>query len=104
MAIAAMQNNSLEDMQKHLESCYAIINDIALQDESCWPADLTLIEKEERKRLFWSIYTFGIHNAFARGAAICLSEQRCNFTYPCYDDEQLDEIDASDTYFKLRST
>jgi len=42
----------------------------------------------------------GIHSAVVWGREIRLSEGHCNVAYPCCDDDRIDDIVASDTYFE----
>ncbi|KAJ6436214.1 putative AC transposase [Purpureocillium lavendulum] len=100
MAVLALQTGSLDDFHKHLDFCYAIVSRSTLHEESSWPLDIGIIEREERRRLLWSIYTMGIHSAVVWGSEIRLSEGDCKVAYPCCDDDRIDDIVASDTYFE----
>ncbi|PWI64968.1 hypothetical protein PCL_08419 [Purpureocillium lilacinum] len=100
MAVLALQTGSLDDFHKHLDFCYAIVSRGTLHEESSWPLDIGVIEREERRRVLWSIYTMGIHSAVVWGSEIRLSEGDCKVAYPCCDDDRIDDIVASDTYFE----
>lgn len=51
MAVLALQTGSLDDFHKHLDFCYAIISRSTLHEESSWPSDIGIIEREERRRV-----------------------------------------------------
>lgn len=57
-------------------------------DESRWPADITMVEKEERRRLFWSMYTFDMYTAVVFDGPIRSQETHANVAYPSEVDDQ----------------
>ena len=59
-----------------------------LHDESNWPRSITVVEREERRRLFWSIYTLDIYSAVVWGSIIRSREQQSNVAYPMEVDDE----------------
>lgn len=51
LAIASIQNGKIRDMHFHLGMYHTLVAMDALHDESNWPADIGIIEREERRRL-----------------------------------------------------
>lgn len=51
LSLASIQNSKIRDMHFHLGMYHTLVATDALHDESNWPRDITIIEKEERRRL-----------------------------------------------------
>ncbi|KYK54093.1 hypothetical protein DCS_06049 [Drechmeria coniospora] len=97
LAIAAIQNCRIRDMNRHLGTYHTLVAMDALHDESNWPAGIGVVEKEERRRLFWSIYTLDIYASVVWGGIIRSREQQSNVAYPIeVDDEFIDDAVAVD--------
>ncbi|POR35558.1 Uncharacterized protein TPAR_04263 [Tolypocladium paradoxum] len=88
LAIAAIQNSRVRDMHQHLGTYHTLVAMDALHDESNWPAGIGVIEKEERRRLFWSIYTLDIYTSVVWGGIIRSREQQSNVAYPMEVDDE----------------
>ncbi|PNY25865.1 Uncharacterized protein TCAP_04233 [Tolypocladium capitatum] len=91
LAIAAIQNSKVRDMHQHLGTYHTLVAMDALHDESNWPAGIGVIEKEERRRLFWSIYTLDIYTSVVWGGIIRSREQQSNVAYPMEVDDEFIE-------------
>ncbi|UNI17595.1 hypothetical protein JDV02_003927 [Purpureocillium takamizusanense] len=91
LAITAIQNSRIRDMHQHLGTYHTLVAMDALHDESNWPAGIGVIEKEERRRLFWSIYTLDIYTSVVWGGIIRSREQLSNVAYPMEVDDELIE-------------
>ncbi|KAJ8128325.1 hypothetical protein O1611_g5308 [Lasiodiplodia mahajangana] len=82
LAIAAIQNSRIMDLHRHLGIYHMLTDMYGLHDESNWPVGISLIEQEERRRLFWSIYTLDVFQSVVWGGTIRSREQQANVSYP----------------------
>lgn len=55
LAVASIQNGNIKDMHFHLGLYHMLVSMDMLHDESNWPKDITVIEREERRRLVCKI-------------------------------------------------
>ncbi|KAI0860910.1 hypothetical protein F4860DRAFT_503769 [Xylaria cubensis] len=72
LAIAAIQNGRIRDLHRYL-GIYHMLK---------WPVGIGLIEREERRRLFWSIYTLDVFQNVIWCGTIRSREQQANVSYP----------------------
>ncbi|KAI0113567.1 hypothetical protein GGR51DRAFT_18400 [Nemania sp. FL0031] len=94
LAIAAIQNGRIVSLHRHLGMYHMLVDMYGLHDESNWPVGIGLIEREERRRLFWSIYTLDVFQSVVWGGTIRSREQQANVSYPIeVDDEFLRDTD-----------
>ncbi|KAK2600150.1 hypothetical protein QQS21_005095 [Conoideocrella luteorostrata] len=82
LAVASIQNGKIEDLHFHLGTYHTLVAMGALHDESNWPKYIGNIEREERRRLFWSMYTLDIYVAVVWGGIIRCREKQSNVSYP----------------------
>ncbi|KAI0483850.1 fungal-specific transcription factor domain-containing protein [Xylaria cf. heliscus] len=96
LAIASIQNSRIRDLHRHLGMYHMLVDIYGLHDESNWPVGIGLIEREERRRLFWSIYTLDIFQSVVWCGTIRSREQQANVSYPIeVDDEFLSDTGIS---------
>ncbi|KAI1293106.1 fungal-specific transcription factor domain-containing protein [Xylaria venustula] len=96
LAIAAIQNGRIRDMHRHLGIYHMLVDMYGLHDEANWPVGLGVVEREERRRLFWSIYTLDIFQSVVWGGPIRSREQQANVLYPIeVEDEFLSDAGVS---------
>ncbi|KAJ5647652.1 hypothetical protein N7490_004024 [Penicillium lividum] len=88
LAIASIQNSQIKNMQKYSGLYHALASMDGLYDEKLWPNDLSPIEMEERRRLFWSIYTFDIYSTIIWGGVIRYREAHSLVRYPSEIDDE----------------
>ncbi|EHK23792.1 uncharacterized protein TRIVIDRAFT_133587, partial [Trichoderma virens Gv29-8] len=88
MAITAIQNGKIRDMHHHLGIYHTLMAMDGLHDEVNWPSGIGIIEREERRRMFWSIYTLDIFTSVVWGGVIRSREQQANVAYPAEVDDQ----------------
>ncbi|KAL6827633.1 fungal-specific transcription factor domain-containing protein [Trichoderma camerunense] len=88
MAITAIQNGKIRDMHHHLGIYHTFMAMDGLHDEVNWPSGIGIIEREERRRMFWSIYTLDIFTSVVWGGVIRSREQQANVAYPAEVDDQ----------------
>ncbi|OAR03146.1 hypothetical protein LLEC1_05586 [Akanthomyces lecanii] len=108
LAITAIQEGKTRDLHMHLGIYHTLIAMGGLHDESNWPRDTGIIEREERRRLvrflntgeytgwlltcvlqFWSMYTLDIYSAVVWGSIIRCREYQSNVAYPVEADDEL---------------
>ncbi|KAJ5183909.1 hypothetical protein N7492_001525 [Penicillium capsulatum] len=87
LAIASIQNGQIKNMQKYSGLYHTLISMDCLYDEKFWPKDLNPIETEERRRLFWSIYTLDIYSTVVWGGVIRYREAHSFVRYPTEVDD-----------------
>lgn len=92
LALAAIQEGKTRDMHEHLGRYHTILAMEGLHDEDNWPQDLGVVETEERRRLFWSIYTLDVFTSIVWGGVIRSRESQSNVSYPAeVDDDMFDD-------------
>ncbi|SMQ46753.1 unnamed protein product [Zymoseptoria tritici ST99CH_3D1] len=99
LALAAIQDGKFRDMHGHLGRYHTIVASEGLHDENNWPSDIGLVETQERRRLFWSIYTLDIFTSIVWGGVIRSREYQSSVSYPSeVDDDMFDDSGfATDT-------
>lgn len=104
LALAAIQEGNIRDMHRHLGRYHTIVATEGLHDESNWPRDIGLVETQERRRLFWSIYTLDIFSSIVWGGVIRSREYQSSVTYPSeVDDDMFDDSGFANTNAPLNT-
>ncbi|KAG8670811.1 hypothetical protein FPOAC1_004045 [Fusarium poae] len=100
LAVAAIQNGKIRDMHQHLGAYHTLVAMDGLHDEANWPAGIGFVEREERRRLFWSIYTLDIYSSVVWGGIIRCSERQSHVLYPSevIDDEMINDDGTTSEY------
>ncbi|KAJ5327952.1 hypothetical protein N7452_008342 [Penicillium brevicompactum] len=88
LAIASIQNGQIKNMQKYSGMYHTLTSMEGLHDEKLWPKHLSPIEIEERRRLFWSIYTLDIYSTIVWGGVIRYREAHSLVRYPSEVDDE----------------
>lgn len=92
LALAAIQDGKVREMHGHLGRYHTIVATEGLHDEINWPRTAGVVEIEERRRLFWSIYTLDIFTSIVWGGVIRSREYQSNVSYPSEaDDDMFDD-------------
>lgn len=92
LALTALQNGQIRTMHQQLGRYHAMVAMDGLHDESNWPSNIGMVETEERRRLFWSMYNFDIYTAVVWNGVIRVREAHCNVLYPKeMDDDTFDD-------------
>ncbi|CEJ86534.1 hypothetical protein VHEMI04132 [[Torrubiella] hemipterigena] len=95
LAITSIQTGNIKDMHFHLGLYHTLVAMDMLHDESNWPKGINAIEREERRRLFWSIYTLDIYTSVVWGGIVRCHERQSRVAYPMeIDDESLTDETA----------
>ncbi|KAJ5133872.1 hypothetical protein N7448_001108 [Penicillium atrosanguineum] len=87
LAIVSIQNGQIKNMQKYSGMYHTLITMEGFHDEKLWPKDISPIEVEERRRLFWSIYTLDIYSTVVWGGVIRYREAHSLVRYPTEVDD-----------------
>lgn len=67
-------------------------------DEALWPADLTQVDKEERRRLVHLAYQHSVYTAIVTGTPLEFRERQLHVSYPSeVDDEALLPLEEGET-------
>jgi hypothetical protein len=102
LALAAIQDGKVRDMHRHLGRYHTVVATEGLHDESNWPNDIGLVETQERRRLFWSIYTLDIFTSIVWGGVIRSREYQSSVSYPGeVDDDMFDDSGFASTALPL---
>ncbi|KAG9254299.1 uncharacterized protein F5Z01DRAFT_681385 [Emericellopsis atlantica] len=100
LAIAAIQFGNTSDMHYHMGMYHTLAAMGRWHNEDEWPAAIGNIGREERRRLFWSVYTLDIYTYIVWGGVIRVREQQCRVQYPTEVDD--DYIDDKSVYISPR--
>ncbi|RHZ45096.1 putative C6 transcription factor [Aspergillus thermomutatus] len=103
LSIAGIQNGQIQDMQQYAGIYHTLTGMEGLHDEKLWPKDLSPVEVEVRRRLFWSMYTLDVYSSIVWGGVIRYREAQSNVHYPSEvnDDFTSDneyQVDLNDVY------
>ncbi|KAH7115846.1 putative C6 transcription factor [Dendryphion nanum] len=82
LCVAAMELGNASLLHKLMGSYHAIVAHQGLADENRWPLDISLREREERRRLFWHMYRLEVHTSLILGHVIRLPETQVAVEYP----------------------
>ncbi|GFF52369.1 transcriptional activator protein acu-15 [Aspergillus udagawae] len=87
LSIAGIQNGQIQDMQQYTGIYHTLSAMEGLHDEKLWPKDLSPVEVEVRRRMFWSIYTLDVYSSIVWGGVIRYREAQSNVQYPSDEDD-----------------
>lgn len=90
IAIASIQFGKIDGLHEYKGHYFTLCAIQRFSDEAHWPKDITSIEREERRRLFWSIYTLDVYSAIVWNGPLYSREAHSHVGYPTEaDGEQL---------------
>lgn len=94
LALTSIQLGQIQRMHEFLGHYTTLSAMHAFHDETQWPLNITIVEREERRRLFWSVYTLDIFAAVLFNSVLRSQETRSNVRYPSQvtDDDLLSGI------------
>lgn len=69
-------------VQRYLCNYHAAVAEQGLSDERRWPSDMSPIEREERRRLYWHMYRLEVHMAMVMGHVVRCPELQSHVAYP----------------------
>lgn len=82
LALASIQDAKIGAMQMYIGHYFTILSINQWHDESNWPMGLQPVEIEERRRLYWSIYTLDIYSSIVWDGCIHFQEGHAKVEYP----------------------
>ena len=90
LALAAFHRGQTTQMHEYLGRFWTLSSADGFTDESQWPQDITLIETEERRRLFWSIYSLDVLASIVYGKTTLVEDTNVRVRYPQeFDDPRI---------------
>lgn len=96
LAMTAIQYGQIASMHQHLGNFCTLAAMQQFHDETHWPRNLTLIEKEECRRLYWSMYNLDVLVAVVFNGVMKFQETSANVQYPTeIDDGELTAFDCA---------
>jgi hypothetical protein len=72
---------------------HAVVAEQGFCDEKGWPRDLTDIQREERRRLFWHMYRLEVHTSLVSGHVVRCPELQSFVAYPTIQDNDFTRLD-----------
>lgn len=78
-------------LQQFLGLYHGALAEQGFYDERRWPLDISVIEREERRRLYWHMYRLEIHTSLVLGHAVRCPELQSAVAYPMIPDQDLTE-------------
>lgn len=87
LAITSIQYGDSTKTQLYLNMYHSFVAVGSLHDEEQWPQDLSLIEVEERRRLFWSTYTLDVFTSIIWKRVARGGEAAFSVSYPSESDD-----------------
>ncbi|KAL5318649.1 hypothetical protein ACEPPN_013713 [Leptodophora sp. 'Broadleaf-Isolate-01'] len=88
LALFGVQLGKVEIMHQYLGLYHTLVALDGLHDEKNWPHDIGRVEMEERRRLFWSLYTLEVYHSIVWGGIIRCRESQSRVTFPSEVDDE----------------
>lgn len=82
LCITSIQYGDIPAMQLYLGHYFTLVSITKFQDETCWPKETSSTEIEERRRLYWSMYTLDIYAAIVWNGDIHSCSINARVRYP----------------------
>lgn len=87
LALVGIQYGRIDVMHQYLGLYHSLVVLDGLHDETRWPPGLGIVEIEERRRLFWSMYTLEVYASIIWGGVIRCREAQSRVCYPSEVDD-----------------
>ncbi|KFY57810.1 hypothetical protein V496_06357 [Pseudogymnoascus sp. VKM F-4515 (FW-2607)] len=96
LSLLGIQNGNISVMHQYLGLYHTLAAIDGLHDEKNWPKDIGIVEIEERRRLFWSMYTLEVYSSLVWVGITRCRQSQCRVFYPSeVDDERFSDEDFS---------
>lgn len=82
LVVSSIQYGRLQAMHQYMGHYMTLSAMQQFHDEQKWPSNLTVVEKEERRRLFWCVYTLDIYMSAVFGTISRSQETHSIVQYP----------------------
>jgi hypothetical protein len=89
LALCGIQYGQLGIMQQYMGQFSTLAAMLRLYDEKHWPTNLTKVDLELRRRLYWCTYCLDVYVAACWNCVLRSQEVHANVRYPVDTDEQL---------------
>ncbi|KAF4544597.1 putative transcriptional regulatory protein C16G5.16 [Lasiodiplodia hormozganensis] len=86
VAIASIQFGKIDTLHEYKGHYFTLCAIQRFSDEAHWPKDITSIEREERRRLFWSTYTLDVYSSIVWSGPLYSCESHYHVRYPAEAD------------------
>ncbi|KAJ9157237.1 Zinc c6 transcription factor [Pleurostoma richardsiae] len=96
LALASLQDAKIGAMQMYIGHYFTMLAINQWHDESNWPTGLHPTEIEERRRLYWSMYTLDVYSAIVWDGCVHYQESHAKVEYPSGKNAEL-EIEVVDS-------
>ncbi|OQN95160.1 hypothetical protein B0A48_18784 [Cryoendolithus antarcticus] len=98
LALTSVQYGQIASMHQYLGHFCTIFAVQHLHDELHWPLELTIVDREERRRLYWSMYCLDVLSAVVFNSMPKFDEASANVNYPAeIDDDNITPIGMTPT-------
>jgi len=88
LAISSLQIGYIRSMHFYLGTYNMMVKMDGLHSESNWPPGISAIEREERRRLYWSMYTLEVFSSAVFGSIVSWKEAQSNVSYPMESEDE----------------
>ncbi|PNS14445.1 hypothetical protein CAC42_3731 [Sphaceloma murrayae] len=89
ICVTALERRMAPLLHKMFGTYHAALADQGFCDEKQWKADLSPIEREERRRLFWYMYRLEVHTSLVMGHVVRCPDLQSHVGYPTVRDEEI---------------
>lgn len=96
LAMTSIQYGQIASMHQYLGHFCTLSAMQQFHDETHWPQSISLVEKEERRRLYWSMYSMDVLSAVVFNGVMKFQETSANVQYPTEVDD--DKLTATSCY------
>lgn len=96
VSLTARERGNTPLMQQYLGLYHGALAEQGFYDEKRWPSDISTIEREERRRLYWHMYRLEVHTSLVLGHAVRCPELQSAIAYPMLPDHDF-TISATDS-------
>jgi hypothetical protein len=91
VCLTARECGNASLLQQFLGLYHGALAEQGFYDERRWPNNITVIEREERRRLYWHMYRLEIHTSLVLGHAVRCPELQSAVAYPVVPDQDFTE-------------
>ena len=89
IAVASIQLGRIEMLHEYIGHYHALLALQRFHDEACWPKDVSVIEREERRRLVWSTYALDVYSSIVWNTPLRSKAGQLAVEYPSEVDDEL---------------
>ncbi|OAA61820.1 Zn(2)-C6 fungal-type DNA-binding domain protein [Niveomyces insectorum RCEF 264] len=82
LSLASIQDAKIAVMQKYIGHYFTLLAINQWHDEANWMQELHPIDVEERRRLYWSMYTLDVYSSIIWDGCIHFQESHAKVAYP----------------------